>query len=247
MLGQIPATPFGAENDDDDVAAPDLVGLPVSVQFGRAAPDEGALELIAAELRHRIFPGGWLDGVWTEFITNAHRRLGGLGLEFRESPNSLFRQLGDGELTVLPALRDHLAAHGVDQEAGTAIWDRALGLLAAELKQDADRLLQRVEVNANTSGVNYVDFMRDLEPITAGAGQTFDDGLLVPTAQTSGVSAVDRTSGVAETDGLSRTVLVRQLSHGMPDYSFSLLGASPVEGGGSGPGDPTSSSGPLKI
>ncbi len=222
VLGVVLADPFGSSSREASSSTPGLAGLPLSVVVGEAQTDAAALDIVAAELRRLAFEPGWLNAVFGTVMRNAHRRLGGRGIEFREAPDLLFRQLGEGDQSVLPTLTAHLARHGVDPDAGDRRWAGSLGLLA-EHPSLSEQLLQRVD-SAGAS-VAYGEFMGALERSAGGSHQGIEDSSLRPDVRIqAGKTAIATSEPVTVTRGLSRLVLLRQATVGLPAFEFTVHG-----------------------
>lgn len=218
ILGIVLADPFGRTLRDGRAEEPDLVGLPLSVVVGKAQADAGDLEVVAAELRRLAFEPGWLNAVFGAVVRNAHRRLGGRGIEFRETPELLFRQQGDGDLSVLPELTAHLEQHGVDPDAGVRTWADSIRMLS-ENPALGDQLVRRVQTGGAT--ITYGEFMGELEN-PAQSGQRIEDSALRSDVRIqAGKTAIVASEPMTVARGLSRLVLLRQATAGLPAFEFS--------------------------
>ncbi|MEV8359746.1 hypothetical protein [Microbacterium sp. NPDC076895] len=218
LLGAMLADPLGADRTVNFEEADDISGLPPSVIVGKALADAAEIEVVAAELRRLVYEPGWLNPVFGALIKNAHRRLGARGIEFREAPDRLFAQLGDGEHTALPAFSAHLEAHGTDPEAGDALWDQSLSLIVGEAGL-RDRLLTSVEFNGRVT--SYADFLGGIDrPDTAGDQRVDGSALHSEVRIQAGKTAVAMSEPVTVSRGLSRLTLLRQRTEELPAYEF---------------------------
>ncbi|MFK4759622.1 hypothetical protein ACI3KS_01660 [Microbacterium sp. ZW T5_45] len=221
ILGLMLADPFGRTQLGGRADEPDLVGLPLSVVVGKAQADPADLEIVAAELRRLAFEPGWLNTVFGAVVRNAHRRLGGRGIEFREAPELLFRQQGDGENSVLPAFAAHLQHYGVDADAGERTWADSIRLLS-ENPALGQQLVRRVQTAGTT--ITYAEFMGALEN-PASSGQRIEDSSLRPDMRIqAGKTEIVTSRPTTVTRGLSRLVLLRQATAGLPAFEFSAHG-----------------------
>jgi hypothetical protein len=222
VLGVVLADPFGAARQTSAVDVAHVTGLPLSIVVGEMEADVDELEIVAAELRSLVFEPGWLNPVFGTVVRNAHRRLGGRGIEFREAPDLLFRQLGEGEHSVLPALSAHIGRHGVDSETGDRKWHESLGFLVEE-KALSDRLLQRVKIAGRV--ITYSEFIGALERPATASDQGIEDSALRPEVRIqAGKTGIAVSEPVTVTRGLSRLTLLRQRTAGLPAYEFSAHG-----------------------
>lgn len=223
ILGAVLAEPFGRAPEASAQSVTRVTGLPASVLVGEAVVDAPAVEVVSAELRRLVFEPGWLNGPWLRLVRDAHRRLGGRGVEFRDAPELLFRQLGDGEHTVLPELAGNVVAHGVGTESGDELWASTVRSLD-DNRDMASRLVQRIRVpHGEVSSVEFFEGIGD--PATATTG-VIDDSVLRPEiALTAETTAVSTGEPFSTSTGLSRFVLLRQRTRGIAEYEFAFHGS----------------------
>jgi len=222
VLGAVLADPFRASGHKGLSNVNHVTGLPLAVVVGETESDPIEVDIVSAELRGLAFEPGWLNPVFGAVVANAHRRLGGRGIEFRENPELLFRQLGEGEHSVLPDLAAHIERLGVDREVGEKKWEESLGLLV-EQPELSDRLLQRVRVGGRV--ITYTEFVGALERPASTSDQVIEDSSLRDEVRIqAGKTAVAVSEPVTVTTGLSRLTLLRQRTLGIPAYEFAAHG-----------------------
>ncbi|QHC57197.1 DUF4231 domain-containing protein [Rathayibacter sp. VKM Ac-2760] len=233
VVGTVLGAPFGRVEETALAPDVDVADLPQSVRLGSGVVDPAAVGSAAIELRRDIFAIGWLDQCWTSALAGAPRQIGPRGVEIEANPRALYRQAGSGEDSLLPIWTDALLAQGVDAAVGDATWSRVLEDLDGPRAPIADRLLTSV-ADARLAGgapVPYAVFLAGTDDPSRLHGDRLDDALLTDSARASGASVVERPDSRVGRRGLSRIVVLTELTASIPAYEF-LLHREPVGGGG---------------
>jgi hypothetical protein len=223
IIGSVLSEPFGRAVGTGTARAAAVEGLPLNVRVGAAAVDQQAIGLAAAELRRDLFSVGWLARSWELAILHAGRQLGVRGYELTGQPDSIFRQQGDGELSLLPDWIRILDEQGIDQAAGEELWAGALRSLEGHRASTAAGLQSTVTEVRGSSPVqtSLSEFMSGMQDSSAGAlPYLFDSAVLTDVGRSAGRAAVDRSSSFESNSGLSRQVTLVQFSAGIPEHEF---------------------------
>ncbi|QCB96206.1 hypothetical protein E5206_04075 [Arthrobacter sp. PAMC25564] len=223
IIGTVLNEPFGRAGATGTGRTPAVEGLPLNVRVGAAAVDQQVIGLAAAELRRDLFSVGWLTRSWELAILNAGRQLGVRGYELTGQPDSIFRQPGDGELSLLPDWIRILDGRGIDPAAGEELWAGALNSLEGHRASTAAGLQSTVDEVRGSSQVqtSLSEFMSGMQDSGAGAvSQLFDSAVLTDVGRSAGRAAVDRSSRFQSNSGLSQQLTLVQFSAGIPEHEF---------------------------
>ena len=231
IIGTVLAEPFGRADDQARTQAKFVQGLPLNVKVGTASVHPAAVATAAAQLRHDIFAVGWLTRPWERAKATAGDLIGPRGYELTAHPEAIYRQSGDGELSLLRLWIGALDESGTDSSPGQEIWAGVLqditgprsaisSGLVSTVSEVRDSALVQTSLDAFMSGV-------DSTPDEARLGH-FDGAVLTDLARNAGRAVVERSVPFGSHSGLARQAGLIQLSGGIPQHEF--LVARPADG-----------------
>lgn len=231
IIGTVLAEPFGRPDDQARTHAKFVQGLPLNVKVGTASVQPAAVATAAAQLRHDIFAVGWLTRPWERAKATAGDLIGPRGYELTAHPEAIYRQPGDGELSLLRLWIGALDASGTDSSPGQEIWAGVLkditgprsamsSGLVSTVSEVRDSAVVQTSLHAFMSGV-------DSTPDTGRLGH-FDGAVLTDLARNAGRAVVERSVPFGSHSGLARQAGLIQLSGGIPQHEF--LVARPADG-----------------
>ncbi|MGX1162063.1 hypothetical protein FBY31_3879 [Arthrobacter sp. SLBN-100] len=223
IIGTLLAEPFGRSDDEAQAKAKFVQGLPLNVKVGTALVQPPAVAAAAAQLRHEIFAVGWLTRPWERAKATAGGLIGPRGYELTAHPEAIYRQSGDGELSLLRLWSDALDAAGTDSSPGREIWAGVLkditgprsGIssgLVSTVSEVRDSAVVQTSLEAFMSGV-------DRAPDT-GRLDHFDGAVLTDVARNAGRAVVEYSVPFGSHSGLARHAGLIQLSGGIPQHEF---------------------------
>jgi hypothetical protein len=235
VIGAFLALPFGPPPSNSEAGTGVTTGFPRSTRIGVADVDARTVADAAAQLRHRTFTVGWLEGPWTALLGEAGERIGSDGFELQADPSLLFKQPGVPAASLLTRWMAAVEIDGPSAVSGDQWWTEVIIRLRTEWTDIGDLLLRSIRC-PDDIGFGEADLARFVADVDA-AGQTpgtgyFDDTLLSPRARTSGQAAVDVAIGFSCTAGLGLVAVLTELSRGIEPYEVhaeTAPSASPVE------------------
>ncbi|WP_426225099.1 hypothetical protein [Pseudarthrobacter sp. DSP2-3-2b1] len=223
IIGTVLAEPFGRSDDDAPTKAKFVQGLPLNVKVGAALVQPPSVAAAAAQLRHDIFAVGWLTKPWDRAIATAGDLIGPRGYELTAHPEAIYRQSGDGELSLLRLWIRALDAAGTDRAPGQEIWTGVLkditgprsaisSGLVSTVSEVRDSAMVQTSLEAFMSGVD-----RAPDP---GRLDHFDGAVLTDVARNAGRAVVEHSVPFGSQTGLARHAGLIQLSGGIPQHEF---------------------------
>lgn len=223
VIGTMLANPFGERPRDTGEQRDGITGLPMASRTGRVVAQEAHIADAAARLRRDLFSPGWLGESWTALLAGAAGRIGPRGVELEGQPLMIYRDLGDGEHSLLNLWAASLLRDGVDAVIGERAWERIMQLLQTQHQGIVTSMLRQVRDASEPEGVitEYEAFMSgiDREP---GPGDRLDDRILTDAARARGLSRIGASWPQRAQRGLDRMELLVQLSE--PFDAFELRG-----------------------
>ncbi|MEV7132610.1 hypothetical protein AB0N24_06930 [Arthrobacter sp. NPDC093128] len=226
IVGMVLKEPFGRVTVSGPRQATSVEGLPLNVRVATATADGAALDLAAAQLRHDLFVVGWLTRSWELAISDAGRVLGARGHQLSGQQDAIFRQPGDGDMSLLPEWIGILQDRGIGTTAGDELWAAALAHLTDGRSDTAGALLRSVtEVRSTAPAESPLhEFMSELAAAGRGEGRHYFDGaVLSDGAQSSDQAAVVQSFYADAQSGLSKQMTLVQLSVGIPEHDFVVV------------------------
>jgi hypothetical protein len=231
IIGTVLAEPFGRVDDEAQTNAKYVQGLPLNVKVGTALVQPSAVAAAAAQLRHDIFAVGWLTRPWERAKATAGDLIGSRGYELTAHPEAIYRQSGDGELSLLRLWIGALDAAGTDSSPGREIWAGVLKDITGPRSAISSGLVSTVSEVRNSGVVQT-----SLDAFMSGVDSTpetgrldhFDSAVLTDLARSAGRAVVERSVPYGSHSGLARQAGLIQLSGGIPQHEF--LVARPTDG-----------------
>ncbi|KAB1644319.1 DUF2768 domain-containing protein [Pseudoclavibacter sp. CFCC 14310] len=236
VIGSVLDQPFGAGSSEPAVRVYDVNDLPLSTRLGRAVVDDRQLMNVSAALRSIVYPTQWLDSCWEAWVTDARERVQPVGarIPLNGDPGAVFAY----ELNDLGAAwADLLSTAPADSSVSDRRWSEVLRYVDDRRPDLVNALLQRIVVTER-SGESIVlapdDFFGGLAQSETAGRQRLDSSLLSDEAKTSGDSSVDVSFRRDVHLGMSRIIVLAQLSRAVEEFHVSLLDdstAGPVSWG----------------
>lgn len=226
VLGLVLEEPFGRISRSGLGPVTSVEGVPLNVRIASASAEEPALDLAAAELRHDLFAVGWLTRSWELTISGAGKALGARGHHLSGNPEAIFRQPGDGEMSLLPEWMHVLEDRGIGTKAGDELWAAALARLTDGMSTTAETLLRTVTEARSATSVESprLDFISQLAAASdSDSRHHFQGALLSDGAQSSDRAAVVQSFYADAHVGLSKQMTLVQLSAGIPEHEFVVV------------------------
>jgi hypothetical protein len=223
IIGTVLAEPFGRSDDEARTKARFVHGLPLNVKVGAALVQPPAVAAAAAQLRHDIFAVGWLTNPWDRAKATAGALIGPQGYELTAHPEAIYRQSGDGELSLLRLWIGALDAAGTDSSPGREIWAGVLkditgprSAISAGLVSTVSEVRQSAVVQTSLDAfMSGVDRAPDTERL-----DHFDGAVLTDVARNAGRAVVEHSVPFGSQTGLARHAGLIQLSGGIPQHEF---------------------------
>ncbi|CAN5278940.1 hypothetical protein BH09ACT11_BH09ACT11_06560 [soil metagenome] len=222
-LGAFVRAPFGTVETVDDKESLLGVGFGHNHRFGAVVPREADIESVSSDLQARLFPVGWLEGPWDEFISDVpefgdrHLLVADPKLVFTDRPVAEESILAQWSEAVVHAKRVNAAA-----DLNRSLSREMDGPGGASL----DRLRRVVRSREQSGGIcemPYLDFVAGLDGVQEGqvAGRNFWRRTFAPVVEGSDPWAVDR-AVVTGSRGESGSLIVTELSRpfGPRDLAF---------------------------
>lgn len=223
IIGTVLAEPFGRRDDEARTKAKFVQGLPLNVKVGTALVQPPAVAAAAAQLRHDIFAVGWLTKSWDRARATAGDLIGPRGYELSAHPEAIYRQPGDGELSLLRLWIDALDAAGTDPSPGREIWAGVLKDITGPRSAISSNLVSTVSEVRDAAVVqtSLAAFMSgvDRAPDT-GRLDHFDGTVLTDVARNAGRAVVEHSVPFGSHSGLTRHAGLIQFSGGIPQHEF---------------------------
>lgn len=228
IIGIVLTEPFGRASDEVRTKAQFVQGLPLNVKVGTALVQPPDVAAAAAQLRHDIFAVGWLTRPWERAKATAGDLIGPRGYELAAHPEAIFRQSGDGELSLLRHWISALDAEGTDPSSGQEIWAGVLNDMAGPRADMSAGLVSTVsEVRDSAVVQTTLDAFMSGVDSTPDKGRLdhFDGAVLTDVARNAGRAAVERSVPFSSHSGLTRRAGLIQLSGGIPQHEFLIAGS----------------------
>ncbi|MBK6887963.1 MAG: hypothetical protein IPH03_16935 [Tetrasphaera sp.] len=187
----------------------------LAVQFGRAEVDDVEVARTANGIRRVVFPAGWLDRIWKTFLDGASGLLGVRGTSLLDDSDLMYRQRAVQEDDLLPAWATELEKRGVPGVAGQQVWDGIVTGLQTTARVQLDGLLGRVSTEAEGVTVPLRDFLGGLTAEVENP-TAFPTGIFSASAVINNLARPVATWCQERAEGLSRTVVLTQISDAMP-------------------------------
>lgn len=225
ILGVVVHEPFGRSGGQRERVTELESGLPLSAQIGFAQAEPQARGEVVAHLRRSVFIPGWLSAPWEKALADAGRRLGPQAFDLSEDPRRMFGQRAGVSESWLTRWSAMLENEGVGEVAAEELWQRVLHELSDGPTDLRQRLITGVRVTGQQEPSSVEEFLSGL--LTEPHDQRrFDERVLSRDAQLANRAVVVGRWPRSVADGLSRAVVLVELSAGFAEYELDLTGAS---------------------
>ena len=222
VVGAVLDAPFGPAAPSPH-ARPDITsGLPRTTRLARAQVDEHATGDAAEILRRDVFSVGWLSRQWGVHLSGAGRQLGSPKLTAQ--PAALLDLRGGVADAPLTAWADLLARSGTTAAAGDAQWEQVRASLRTTHERLGTDLLRSVRAIGPGSQrtVDLREFLRGVDEAVAGPGEEFAAEHFTADGRAERRNRIDVHWRGEERIGLSRVVVLVQLSEACDPEDFAV-------------------------
>lgn len=224
IVGTVLRRPYGPEPAATADGAAIVRGLPRSTRVARADQEELPLARVAAALRTDLFSPGWLSMPWERHLNDAAARLGVRGYELNGRPGGIV-DLRGGPVrgSLLEAWSEVLVREGTAAAIGDETWAGVMGLLEGPRSALVASLLSSVQGlgRADHLPVPLQEFLCGIDsPGPTARGQEFSAEHFTAAARTAERLKVDVHADSQSHVGLSRVVVLVQLTEARPPWDF---------------------------
>ncbi|MDO5752290.1 hypothetical protein [Arthrobacter sp.] len=231
VVGSVLHEPFGRNVSQAAAKEVYVQGLPLNVKVGSVAINPQNIGMATAQLRQGIFSTGWLSQPWQTAVNGAPAQLGSRGYELSGNVELLFRQLGDGETSLLPLWIAALDEQGINNAASHDVWNHVLAELQNNRADLAATMTSTVnEVRDGSVAQTSLDaFMSGTTPADATMPGQFDGEVLTDLGRNAGKGRVELSIPFHVRHGMSQWAGLVQLSQGIGAHEFKAFKSAPVE------------------
>lgn len=172
--------PFGQARAASDQESKNFSDLPRSTAQGQITADDSVIQETALTLRHGQFKAGWMDPLWSRFLSESSVLVGPRGMELRDDPDLLFRVRGSGHDSLLQLWADALDMESIPSSFGDSIWESARQRLDTEPGLESVRSRLTEHVGSAHGTIGYEKFVGSVGTRTSDSlGQTLLDATAI--------------------------------------------------------------------